>query len=149
MVVAVKGLATREGGTGHSWDVGMLLWGLAFGLCCREPELSSSTLQLYACTVTSPVRGENAWSHFIVVLSIMVLFLCKQRHRKVHSLCSLWLCPLWSRLAWPPALWFGIRLGSCAQQHSPCLAPCLCEEVLAHGRTVSGSGRCCLWADLE
>lgn len=58
VVVAVKGLAAHEGGAGHGCDVGMLPWGLAFGLCCREPELSSSTLQLYACTVTSPFVGK-------------------------------------------------------------------------------------------
>lgn len=54
VVVAVKGLSAREGGTGHSRDVGMLpcIWSCILACVARGPELSSSTLQLYACTVT-------------------------------------------------------------------------------------------------
>lgn len=64
----------------HGTQLGMLPWGLAFGLCCRESGLSSSAIQLYACTVTSPVRGANVWYNFILlhcnfpVVSISWLF---------------------------------------------------------------------------
>lgn len=66
--VAVRGLLAHRGGTGHSWDVGMLPWGLAFGLCHREPGLSSfPAVQLCACAVTSPLHGANVRYHFILL----------------------------------------------------------------------------------